>query len=200
MFPTTPPQLCPCGAIIDPFGDHLLGCGHGPLRIRQHDSLRDVIWHALLQDDSNSRREQRISGDSQDRPGDILHPNFVDGRATFFDVSVTSTLQPGNLNRALSNAGVAAREAEMRKDAKYEEHVHRHGRRFVPFVVESLGLWSPFTTITLRAIAERTTLKNSLESKAAFSNLSEQLSMTFNAKTVLNYLFLHTSSDPLWEL
>ncbi len=119
------------------------------------------------------------------------------------DVSVTSTLQPGNLNRALSNAGVAAREAEMRKDAKYEEHVHRHGGRFVPLVVESLGFWSPFATTTLRAIAERTTLKNSLESKAAFSNLSEQLSMklwTFNAKMVLNYLFLHTSSDPLWEL
>ncbi len=48
-----------------------------------------------------------------------------------------------NLNRALSNAGVAAREAEMRKDAKYEEHVHRNGGRFVPLVMESLGLWSP---------------------------------------------------------
>ena len=94
-----------------------------------------------MQDDSNCQREQRISGESQNCPGDILHPSFIDGGATFFDISVTNTLQPGNLNRALSNAGVAALETEMWKDAKYEEHVKEHGGRFVPLVVESLGLW-----------------------------------------------------------
>ena len=73
----------------------------------------------------------------------------------------------------------------MRKDAKYEEHVKEHGGRFVTLVVESLGLWSPFATSTLKAIAERTTAKNSLGNKAALSNLNmEQLSIKlwmFNA-------------------
>ena len=75
-------------------------------------------------------------------------------------MSVTNTLQPGNLNRALATAGVAATEAEMKKDTKYDNHVRNHGGRFVPLVVESLGLWSPFATTMLRSIAERSTLKN----------------------------------------
>lgn len=201
MFPVHPLLKCSCGAMIDPYGDHLLGCGQGPLRIRRHNGLRDVIWHALLQDDTEVRRELRISGDSQERPGDIAHPTFVDGRPTYFDVSVSNTLQPGNLNRALSMAGVAALEAEMRKDTKYEDHVRSQGGRFIPLVVESLGLWSPFATSMLHSIAERTTLKNGLRSATAFANFIKQLSVvlwTFNAKMVLSYL--DVLPDPLWDL
>ena len=73
---------------------------------------------------------------SQERPGDILHPNFVDSWPTYFDVSVTNTLQPRN--RALPSAGVAELETEMNKDAKYEEHIQSHGGRFVPLVVPIL--------------------------------------------------------------
>ena len=62
IFPNAPSPLCACTLPIDPHGDHLLGCGHGPLRIRRHDMLCDIIWHALSQDNTNSRREQRISG------------------------------------------------------------------------------------------------------------------------------------------
>ena len=34
--------LCMCGHTIDSFGDHLLGCGHGSLRSRRHNALRDI--------------------------------------------------------------------------------------------------------------------------------------------------------------
>ena len=37
------------------FGDHLLGCS---LRIKQHDSLRDIVFHALAIDNVDARREQ----------------------------------------------------------------------------------------------------------------------------------------------
>ena len=40
-------------------GDHLLGCGHGPLRIRRQDALRHVLYHALLIDHPGVRIEQR---------------------------------------------------------------------------------------------------------------------------------------------
>ena len=43
-----------CGQIIDQFGDHLLGCAHCPLRIKRHDALRDIIWHALLMDNKGA--------------------------------------------------------------------------------------------------------------------------------------------------
>ena len=32
-------HLCSCGSTLDPHGDHLLGCGQGPFRIRCHDVL-----------------------------------------------------------------------------------------------------------------------------------------------------------------
>ena len=91
-FSTTPPPMCPCGSPIDPNGDHLLGCGQGPLRICRHDALWDVLFHALVQDNTSTRREQHIYGDSQDCPGDIYHPYFSNSMPTYFDVSVCSSL------------------------------------------------------------------------------------------------------------
>ena len=34
--------LCICLSVIDQFGDHLLGCSHGPLRIQRHDALVSI--------------------------------------------------------------------------------------------------------------------------------------------------------------
>ena len=68
-FPSSPLSLCFCGSVIDHNGDHLLGCGHNPLRIRRHESLCDIVYHSLHQDGPLVRREQRLSGASQD-----LHP------------------------------------------------------------------------------------------------------------------------------
>ena len=82
LFPAS--VRCSCGTVIDSFGDHILGCGNGPLRIRRHDAICDVIWHALLQDHSGCKKEQRCSTDL-DRPGDVFHPDF--------DVSVHHLLQ-----------------------------------------------------------------------------------------------------------
>ena len=50
------------GQPVDVYGDHLLECNHGPFRIRRHDALRDVFWHALLQDNTTVCRDQRIQG------------------------------------------------------------------------------------------------------------------------------------------
>ena len=40
IFPSSPQSLrCSCGQIIDHFGDLLLGCGHGPLKVKRYDAL-----------------------------------------------------------------------------------------------------------------------------------------------------------------
>ena len=53
IFPAHPkPIRCACGSTIDAFGDHMLGCGHGHLRSKRHDALRDIVYHALLVDDA----------------------------------------------------------------------------------------------------------------------------------------------------
>ena len=63
-FPSSPLSLCFCGSVIDHNGDHLLGWGHNPLRIRRHESLCDIVYHSLHQDGPLVRREQRLSGAS----------------------------------------------------------------------------------------------------------------------------------------
>ena len=73
--------------MIDSFGDHILDCGNGPLRICRHDAICDVIWHTLLQDHSGCKKEQHFSTDLY-RPGDVFHPDFQYGKPAYFDVSV----------------------------------------------------------------------------------------------------------------
>ena len=51
-----------------------------------------------------------VAGDSQDRLGDVYHPDFSDGRATYFDVYAVNTLQAGSI----SISSVAAREVAWR--------------------------------------------------------------------------------------
>ena len=55
LFPSLP--LCTCLSVIDQFGDHLLGCSHGPLRIQYHNVLMSIVHHALLQDHPGVLRE-----------------------------------------------------------------------------------------------------------------------------------------------
>ena len=98
LVPFSP--FCTCLSSIDRFGDHLLGCSRGPMRIRHHDTLVSIISNALSKDhpgvlkeqalpsvyalqcltgkeDKNRKsKEQRASYDDGLRPGDIFHPDF----------------------------------------------------------------------------------------------------------------------------
>ena len=119
------------------------------MRIRRHDALCDVIYHALLQDNTGCRKEQRCAGSQLDRPGDVLHPDFVHGKPAYFDVTVHCPLQESLLGRSAVSAGVAAVKGEEDKDAHHDELVQAAGGVFVPLVVESLGLWSAASRHTL---------------------------------------------------
>lgn len=201
IFSSSPNPLCACGTPIDSKGDHLLGCGFGPLRTRRHNALCSIVWHALLQDNANAKCEQRVTGDSQIRPGDVYHPDFTNSRPTHFDISVRNTTQSSTINRASESAGVAASEGEASKDEKYELIVERAGAVFVPLVVETLGVWTPFARSTLKSIAARTTIRNGLSPSVAYRNLIEQLSVrlfSYNSKMILNYL--QATQDALWDV
>ena len=152
VFASTDSIRCSCGNVVDRFGDHLLGCGHGPMRIRRHDALCDFVFHALLQDNSGCKREQRC-GSGLDRPGDVYHPDFLYGKPAYFDVTVRNPLQGSLLSQSAVTAGVAASRGEVEKDAHHEEAVLGAGGIFIPLAVESLGLWSPASLKILRDIA-----------------------------------------------
>jgi len=80
LFPLSP--LYTCLSSIDSFDDHLLGCSHGPMRIRCHDALVSIFLHALLQDHPEVLKEQRASFDGNSCPGDIFHPDYQYGHPT----------------------------------------------------------------------------------------------------------------------
>ena len=192
---------CSCGSVVDQFGDHLLGCGHGPMRIRRHDALCDIVFHALLQDNSGCKREQRCGG-TLDRPGDVYHPDFLYGKPAYFDVTVRNPLQDSLLNQSAVTAGVAASRGEVEKDAHHEEAVLGVGGIFFPLAVETLGLWSPASLKVLRDIAVRTTNRSGAGAALACCHFVEQLSVCLwrhNSRMFLHHFSLLPVS-PLWEL
>jgi len=196
LFPF--PPLCICLSSIDCFGDHLLGCSHGPMRIRHHDALVSILHHALLQDHPGVLKEQRASFNDNSRPGDIFHPDFQHGRPAYFDVSVRSTTQSYHISSSASCAGVAAAAGEVAKDTKHLAMVEKAGGDFIPLVVESFGVWTLFALSILHSIADRTTTCSGISCKMARRNLLQQLSVclwTNNARMILRYWALQSDDN-----
>ena len=205
IFPSHPnAQRCVCGHVLDTFGDHALSCGSGPTRTKRHDSLRDILWHALLTDNSDVKKEQRTGGqDSSHRPGDIYHPDFINGKPAFFDITVRNSLQPRYVVSSATSAGTAALAGEAEKDERHEEDVVSSGGLFFPLAVETLGYWTPSSLKTLKTIASKTTSCNTTSLSQAFSNLMQQLSVklwVYNARLVHGCLQLHSCNDSFWDL
>ena len=198
LFPSSPQSVrCPCGQVIDCYGDHLLGCGQGPLRIKRHDSIRDIIWQSLILDNPQTSKEQRCDS-SNSRPGDILHPDFILGKPAFFDVSVRNSFIPPFIAASASQAGSAGIAGELEKDSHYRATVESLGALFFPLVVESFGLWTAHSIKLLKSIAGRVALSANISKSLAYSNLIQQLSIklwSFNAKMIL--FRLHSLSPTL---
>ena len=185
---------CSCGTVIDGFGDHILSCGNGPLRICRHD----VIWHTLLQDHSGYKKEQHC-GTDLNRPGDVFHPDFQFGKPTYFDVSVHHPLQDSLIYIFAATAGVAAGRGEVDKDSHHEAYVRAAGGIFCSFGGGVFRL--PNSLAILKVIALHTTSKSGASTALVFCHFIEQLSMClwrYNSQMLLHHLSLLPSS-PLWE-
>ncbi len=104
--------------------------------IKRDDALCDVIFHWLLLDNSNVRREQRCSSHSMTRPVDVFHPDFSLGKPAYFDISVRNSFIPSHLINAAIKAGAAAEAVEVEKDERHLANVLSYGCLFYPLVVE----------------------------------------------------------------
>ena len=191
MFASSDSICCSCGSVVDQFGDHLLDCGHGPLRIRQHDALCDIVFHALLQDNSGCKRGQHC-GSGLDCPGDVYHSDFLHGKPAYFDVTVCNPLQDSILSQSAVTAGVAASRGKVEKDAHHEEAMLSAGGSFIPLAVKTLGLWSPASLRTLREVAVRTTNRSGASTVLACCHFIEQLSICLWRHN--SHMFLHLFS------
>ena len=149
---------CSCGVVLDGHGDHILGCGDGPLRIHRHDAMCDLLWHALVQDHSGCKRAQRY-GAGLDRPGDVRHPLQDSLLCLSIDCTDSGYGVYTIYGLSAATAGVAAGRGEANKDSHHEAAVRDAGGIFIPLVVETLGLWSPNSLAVLKSVALHTTSK-----------------------------------------
>ena len=74
----------------------------------------------------------------------------------YFDSSVRSTTQASHISSSSSYAGVAATAGELAKDQRYQVAVEEAGCDFIPLVVETFGIWSPYALRVLHSITDRT--------------------------------------------
>ena len=192
VFPRHPMSYrCTCNHVLDEHGDHALGCG--PLRIKRHDAVCEVIYHCLLKENAGTPREQGCSTLSFDRLGDVYHPDFSQGKPAYFDVSVRNSFSPSHIINAASKAGVAAEAGECEKDLRHDENVAAAGGIFYPLIVETYGVWSMHSLEVLKSIAKKTSLFNELTFSRTLCNLHKQLSCKlwqYNAKLIVDKLAL----------
>ena len=151
--------------------------------------MRDIVFHHLLSDDSGCKLEQGCSTFNYKKPGDIFHPDFLDGLPAYFDITVSNSLLPQFITVAATCPGAAADAGEKEKDKKHNDDVTHAGALFYPLVVESLGFWSAHSLETLKIIAKRAALHNNIAVSQSVCNLHEQLSVCLwktNARLILD--------------
>ena len=152
--------------------------GHGPLRIRRHDALRQVLYHALLKDHPGLRIEQRCASDRQLRPEDVFHPSFQNGKPGYLDITVRNTLQPAFLMSGAEQAGIAVEAGVAVKDQLNAAAVEKSGGEFTPSSSSRLVCGpAPCSLVTQREIASRATTYTGLPRHRALTNLMQQLSV-----------------------
>ena len=79
-------HLCSCGSTLDPHEDYMLGCGHGRLCFHWYDAFAYypiILFQALLQDNSQIKREQYIFVSYDVIPRDTFNPEFADSQPTY---------------------------------------------------------------------------------------------------------------------
>ena len=149
---------------------------------RCHNALWDS--HYLSVDNSDTQIEQQCSGDNNRWPGDIYHPDFLEGYPAYFDVSVQNTFLPYSEFGYCSWCSCQCRRTG--KDSKYDSDIFATGRLFY---FESLGHWTPTVAVCMFwRLAIWSVLLSSLLVSQAVCNLHEQLSVCvysiFNTRMV----------------
>ncbi len=97
-----------CGHVLDKYLDHLLGSRRRSLRTKRHNALRDVLFQYLTSDKSDCKVEQGCISNNYKKPGDLLHPDFLDRRSAFFDITVRNSSLPPFIAFAATHPGQAA--------------------------------------------------------------------------------------------
>ena len=164
-----------CGGRADVHGIHITTCqNQHPAR---HNAIRNLLraeaQRALLNPKNEPTRLLEASGRENERPADILIPNFIHGRDTCIDVSIVSSFT--DISNAAQASGYNAKRAEKLKRDKYEADVDRQHMTFSPFVMESLGGFGESCTPILQKVSRALADIDKITPSQALRRLKQRL-------------------------
>ena len=114
------------------------------------DAVYNTAKSAAL---SPAKEENALLPGSDDKPADVLLPNYASGKPAALDVTVVSPLQQQLVKKAAEEPGSAARKRFQEKQAKYQTPCKNEGIEFFPLSVETLGGWHPESLLVLKNLA-----------------------------------------------
>ena len=124
----------------DVMGDHAIACGAQGEKIARHNHLRDSLYHTAVSASLAPLREERaLLPGLEQRPADVLLPNFAGGKNCAIDVCVVSSQQSQLVERASVEPGYALQHRYNQKWKKYGLACQMEGIVFQPLPIEVLG-------------------------------------------------------------
>ncbi len=95
---------------MDPYGDHVVTCKHGPHTIRRHNRMSYVENIIANEASLKSRLEKTgLIVDRKDRLANVLLPMFCTSQDAYLDSVITHPLQPTFIDHATRKSLVAAK-------------------------------------------------------------------------------------------
>jgi hypothetical protein len=177
---TCPAVRCPkCRLhVIDPYGNHVVTCKHGPHIIRRHDRMPYVQNIIANEAGLKSRLEKTglIAG-RKDCLADILLPMFCADQDTCLDSVITHSLQPTFIDHATGKSLVVANAAATKKHFDDDEKCRCNGLRLIAMAWETFGSSTPETRIMIRKISIRHADKHNRPRGQTIYQINQRLSV-----------------------
>jgi hypothetical protein len=183
--PLVHPHVCVCGGQVTTDGRHGLACRKSAGRHSRHSQVNDILLRAFIAAGVPATRELHgLCTQAGKRPDGVTSIPWQRGRCLAWDATCPDTYASSHLPATSVVAGAAAAAAETKKTAKYADI--RHDTDFVPFAVETSGVWGAEAAALITELGRRTTVVNGDPRSTSF--LQQRVSLAIqrgNAYSVL---------------
>ena len=192
--PIVQPHVCVCGSTVTVDGHHGLSCRRGSGRHARHNQLNDLLCRAFISTGTLATREPHsLCTSGGKRPDGVTQMPWKRGRCLAWDATCPNTFAASYVRASSTLAGSAASAAELNKNAKYADIIA--GVDFVPFVIETSGVWGEQALVLVTEVGRRMAEVNKEPRSTTF--LRQRLSVAVqrgNAVCILGTLRHNDSS------
>ena len=146
-----------------------------------HNALRDVFSQFCHRARLGGQLEvgQGSRADSpNNRPADILGPNWMIGKPAALDLMVVSPLNSKTLNEVGATGGSAARIAEARNHSTNDRKCRELGWVCIPLAVETYGCLGEEVPSSVSHLAARLALQLQCSKSKAITSIYQRLNLT----------------------